>query len=168
MSKQSCHLLEYARTTCCHGNDISSAERSQHSRAQAIRRTHATTQQLSLRRISSVFFRIIIGRFPSHLRPDILTRSPVKWAPFIAKKRPKSKANYSALDGFWPVEELAELADGPTERGDMARGVCLFAWNFSATRSTVLTEVCRCCISDSILAYRLDIPLARNRSLHYT
>ena len=46
---------------------------------------------------------------------------------------------YSAAHGFWPEEELAELADGPTGRGKMARGGCLFAWNFSVTRSTVVT-----------------------------
>jgi len=46
------------------------------------------------------------------------------------------KQRYSAVQGFWPVEELA---DGPTGRGEVARGVCSFAWNFSMTRSTVLT-----------------------------
>jgi hypothetical protein len=29
---------------------------------------------------------------------------------------------------FWPVEELAELADGPTGCGEAARGGCSFAW----------------------------------------
>ena len=43
------------------------------------------------------------------------------------------------MHGFWPVEELAELADGPTGRGEVARGGCSFAWNFSVTRSPVLT-----------------------------
>jgi len=47
---------------------------------------------------------------------------------------------YSAVHGFWPVEELAELAGGPTACGEMARGGCLCAWNFSVTRSPVLTE----------------------------
>ena len=46
---------------------------------------------------------------------------------------------YSAVHGFWPVEELAELADGPTGRGEVARGGCLFAWNISVTRSPLLT-----------------------------
>jgi len=32
---------------------------------------------------------------------------------------------YSAGYGFWPVEEIAELADKPREFGDVARGVCL-------------------------------------------
>jgi hypothetical protein len=40
--------------------------------------------------------------------------------------------------GFWPLEELAELADGPTRCGELARGGCLCAWNFSVTRSFVL------------------------------
>jgi hypothetical protein len=44
------------------------------------------------------------------------------------------------VQGFWPVDELAELADGPTGCGEVARGTYLFAWNFSVTRSTVLTE----------------------------
>ena len=47
---------------------------------------------------------------------------------------------YSAVHGFWPVEDLAELAGGPTGCCEMAKGGCLFAWNFSVTRSTVLTE----------------------------
>ena len=33
-----------------------------------------------------------------------------------------------------------ELADGPTGCGEVATGCCLFAWNSSVTRSTVLTE----------------------------
>jgi len=36
-------------------------------------------------------------------------------------------------------EELAELAGGSTACCEMARGPCLFAWNFSVIRSTVLT-----------------------------
>jgi hypothetical protein len=39
------------------------------------------------------------------------------------------------------VEELAELADGPTKCGEVARGGCLFDGNFSVTSSTVLTQV---------------------------
>ena len=38
---------------------------------------------------------------------------------------------------FVPVEELA---DGPIVCGEEARGGCLFVWNFSVTRSAVLTE----------------------------
>ena len=40
--------------------------------------------------------------------------------------------------GRW--KELAELADGPTGCGEVARGGCLFARNFIVTRSTVLNE----------------------------
>jgi hypothetical protein len=38
------------------------------------------------------------------------------------------------------VEELAELAEGPTVCREVARGGCLLAWNFSVTRLTVLTQ----------------------------
>ena len=38
------------------------------------------------------------------------------------------------------MEEIAELADGPTGCDQLARGGCLFACNFSVTRSTVLTQ----------------------------
>ena len=44
---------------------------------------------------------------------------------------------YSTLLLLWPVEELA---DEPSGDGEVARGECLFAWNFSVTRSTVLTK----------------------------
>ena len=44
------------------------------------------------------------------------------------------------MHGFWSSVELAELAYGPTGCGEVAMGGCLFAWNFCATRSTVLTE----------------------------
>jgi hypothetical protein len=47
---------------------------------------------------------------------------------------------YSPLLRFRPVEEIAELANGPTGRGGVARNGCLFAWNLRVTRSTVLTE----------------------------
>jgi hypothetical protein len=46
---------------------------------------------------------------------------------------------YSAVYGFWPVEDLKELANGPSGRGEVARGGRLFAWNVSVTRSTVPT-----------------------------
>jgi hypothetical protein len=39
---------------------------------------------------------------------------------------------YSAVHRFWPVEEFAELADGPTGCGEVARGGCLFAWNLES------------------------------------
>jgi len=35
---------------------------------------------------------------------------------------------------------LAELANGPTGCGEVARGGCLFGWNFNVTGSTVLTN----------------------------
>ena len=38
-----------------------------------------------------------------------------------------------------PVQELAELAEGPTGCGEVARGGHLFSWNFSVTRSPVPT-----------------------------
>jgi hypothetical protein len=44
------------------------------------------------------------------------------------------------VHGFQPVEELAELADGPSGCGEMVRGGCVFACNFSLTRSTVLKQ----------------------------
>jgi len=44
------------------------------------------------------------------------------------------------LHGFWPVEDLAELANGSIWRGAVARGGCLFARNFSVTRSAVYSE----------------------------
>ena len=34
---------------------------------------------------------------------------------------------YSAVHDFWLVEELAELADGPTGCGEVTKGRCLFA-----------------------------------------
>ena len=75
------------------------------------------------------------------------------------------------MNGFWPVEELAEVADGSTGCGEMARGGCSFAWNFSVTRTTVFTEAerwTRTSTGDSLLPYRLNIPVAENRTLHYT
>jgi len=38
------------------------------------------------------------------------------------------------------VEEITELADGLTGCDQLARGGCLFACDFSVTRSAVLTE----------------------------
>lgn len=40
---------------------------------------------------------------------------------------------YSTENGFWPVEVLARF-------GEVARGGCIFAWNFRVTRTTVLKE----------------------------
>jgi len=47
----------------------------------------------------------------------------------------------SAVHGFWPADEFVDLADGPTGCGEVARGGSLCAWNFSATRYSVPTEV---------------------------
>jgi hypothetical protein len=44
------------------------------------------------------------------------------------------------VHGFWPVEDLAELADGPTTCGDVVRSRCFSTWNFSLRGSTVLME----------------------------
>lgn len=44
------------------------------------------------------------------------------------------------MHGLWPVEELARPADGLTGFGEVARVRCLLAWNFSVTRSAVVTE----------------------------
>jgi hypothetical protein len=43
---------------------------------------------------------------------------------------------YSEARGVWPVEEQAK---GSTECGEVARGGCLFAWNFNVTSLPVLT-----------------------------
>ena len=47
---------------------------------------------------------------------------------------------YSAVHGLRPVEDLAELADGPTECGEVARGGCIYVSNFSVTRSAALRK----------------------------
>jgi hypothetical protein len=41
--------------------------------------------------------------------------------------------------GFCSVEEIAELKNGPTGCGELARGGCSFVRNCIVTRSTVLT-----------------------------
>ena len=46
---------------------------------------------------------------------------------------------FIAVCGFWPAEEVEELADGRTGCGEVARGGCWFACNLSVTRSTVVT-----------------------------
>jgi hypothetical protein len=53
--------------------------------------------------------------------------------------KPCCKVQRSAR--FLVLQEVAELADGPTGCGEQARGGCLFAWNFSMTRLVVFTEV---------------------------
>ena len=44
------------------------------------------------------------------------------------------------MHGFWPVEDLAELADGPTACGDAVRDGCVSTWNLSVIGSTALME----------------------------
>ena len=48
---------------------------------------------------------------------------------------------YSEVNGFWLVEELAKLVDGPSGCGKVERGGCLFPWNFSVKRASVLVEM---------------------------
>lgn len=38
------------------------------------------------------------------------------------------------------MEEVAELAEGSSECGELLRGGCLFAWKFIVIRSTLLME----------------------------
>jgi hypothetical protein len=47
---------------------------------------------------------------------------------------------YSAMHFFWLVEEIAELADGPSGCDQLARGGYLFACDFSVARSAVVKE----------------------------
>jgi hypothetical protein len=49
-------------------------------------------------------------------------------------KTPMDANIYSAVHGSWPVEKSAGLADEPSRRGEVAKGGCLFAWNFVMTR----------------------------------
>jgi len=44
------------------------------------------------------------------------------------------------VHGFWPVEVLAELANVPTECGEVARGGCIFARNINVIRTAILAE----------------------------
>jgi hypothetical protein len=47
---------------------------------------------------------------------------------------------YSEVHGFWLVEELAELVDGPIGCGKVESGGHSFAWNFRVKRTSVLVE----------------------------
>jgi len=68
---------------------------------------------------------------------------------------------YNAVNGLWPVEKLAELADGSTGSEEVARGGCLFAWNLQGPlylhrQREGLEHTWRCrCISDSFLVYTI-------------
>ena len=48
---------------------------------------------------------------------------------------------YSEVNGFWLVEELAKLVDGPIGCGEVERGGRLFPWNCSVKRASVLVEM---------------------------
>ena len=73
---------------------------------------------------------------------------------------------YSTSLRFWPVEELAELADGPTGRGEIGRGVliCLelrcdkVNCTYGGGEKTLDQSWRIRCISDSLLAYLSKIP----------
>jgi len=73
-------------------------------------------------------------------------------------------------------EELGELAVGPTECGEVARRGCLFAWNFTVTKTVVFTETERRSRTITALsrryysppAYRLKIQPTKNHALHYS
>jgi hypothetical protein len=56
----------------------------------------------------------------------------------VVKK--EAHTQYSAVHDFWPVEEFAELTDGPTGCGEVVRVYLLLT---SVTRSAVLTEADR-------------------------
>ena len=67
----------------------------------------------------------------------------------------------------WPLKELAELADGPAGCGELARGGCLFASNFSATRSIVIYNFRRVlnavlCLLGNLPASKRLVPTLRN------
>jgi len=70
------------------------------------------------------------------------------------------------VNGFWQVEESAEQADVPTESGEVARGGCSFAWNFSVTRPTVLMETER--RTRSNLTLSLHQRIARSLQSEYS
>ena len=61
---------------------------------------------------------------------------------------------------FLAGEELGELAVGPTECGEVARRGCLFAWNFTVTKTAVFTETERRSRPITALSLRYDSPPA--------
>ena len=74
------------------------------------------------------------------------------------------------------MEELAELADGPTGCGEVARGGCFIYMKLQRDKVNCtrgggekpLDQTCCRCISDVLLAHRLKIPSAKIRALHDT
>jgi hypothetical protein len=119
---------------------------------------------------------VITARNPQGSYQHTATIPSCSWRQVPQKHPPDYTVLCSTLLHFWLVEELTELADRPTGCGEVARCGCLFAWNFSVTRSAVLTEMeskaldetwC-CCTSDLLLAYYFKILPAQNHALHYT
>jgi hypothetical protein len=75
---------------------------------------------------------------------------------------------YNTLLRFWPARDLAELADGPTGRGEVAF-LCLRLQcdKVNCTyEGAENTWRCRF-ISDSLLGYNMKIPTAEIHALHY-
>jgi hypothetical protein len=68
------------------------------------------------------------------------------------------------------------LANGPTWYGEVAKGGCSFAGNFSVYkincthggREKTAPNMKRRCRRDSLLAYGLETASAKNRALRYT
>jgi hypothetical protein len=86
---------------------------------------------------------------------------------------PKQSWIYGAVHGFWPVVDLAELADEPTGCGKVARHMEFIRYELKCDKvncaygETTLDPTSHCpCISDSCLAYCLEIPLGRNHAVH--
>lgn len=44
------------------------------------------------------------------------------------------------VHGFWSVEDLAELEDGPNWCGEVVRVRCVFTWIFCVRNPTVLSR----------------------------
>jgi hypothetical protein len=72
------------------------------------------------------------------------------------------------VHGFWPVQELANLAEGPTVCREVARGGCLLGTSHydNANCADGLDQTFRS-VSDSLLACRLKDPPAHNHALRY-
>ena len=77
---------------------------------------------------------------------------------------------------FLAGEALGELAVWPTVCSEVAKRGCLFAWNFSVTRTAVFTQTegrtrpitTLSLRYDSPPAYRLKIEPAKNHARHYS
>jgi hypothetical protein len=72
---------------------------------------------------------------------------------------------------LWLVKDLAVLVYEPTWCSEGPRGGCAFAWKDNCAYERMregLDQTRPCpCISDSLLAYRLTFPPAKNRALPY-